>query len=398
MANDIVVKSDVTEVTLVSGMIGKIRPQWQSKSLIQRVKALLQVDPSSACQRLLNASIHDLKEKIVIAGIDIASEAAIQNKLPPISKEEDIENYSTQKLIDLAYYMGLFSRPEWRRVSRCYEIRRDLEHEDDEYLASPEDCFYIFTTCIEVILSVDPVHLLKVKDVKDVIEQAEAVVPDESLLSDYERAPQPRQEQICKFLLNVTLDKAQPDIVQKNAYVFISHLKSRTHKQVSLKLGGYLQEKVGRKPIEERLARVAQAAGVFSFLRQTARKDFFEKVYEEFESAGTGWSAYDEHGEILRSFIEYGGFAACPPELHLKFIKWLVLTYIGTPGGVTSYGNLRHVYYSNTAAPIIRDIFESYPDAIREHLLSLRTDEKVANRLENPHIARRYESLIDLVE
>jgi hypothetical protein len=40
--------------------------------------------------------------------------------------------------------MGLLPRPEWRRVTRCYEIRRDLEHEDDEYEATVEDCIYIF--------------------------------------------------------------------------------------------------------------------------------------------------------------------------------------------------------------------------------------------------------------
>lgn len=44
-----------------------IRPQWQSKGLIERVRRLMAVDPSSACQRLLNAAIADLREKINIA-------------------------------------------------------------------------------------------------------------------------------------------------------------------------------------------------------------------------------------------------------------------------------------------------------------------------------------------
>ena len=66
----------------VGALLGQIRPEWQAKSLIKRVKDLLSVDPSSACQRLLNAAIHDLREKIIIAGFYVAQEAPSQNGLP----------------------------------------------------------------------------------------------------------------------------------------------------------------------------------------------------------------------------------------------------------------------------------------------------------------------------
>ena len=44
----------------VQGLLLKIRPEWQAKKLVQRVTNLLPVDPSSACQRIFNAAIHDL--------------------------------------------------------------------------------------------------------------------------------------------------------------------------------------------------------------------------------------------------------------------------------------------------------------------------------------------------
>jgi hypothetical protein len=137
----------------VDSLLIQIRPQWQAKALITGVKALLPVDPSSACQRLLNAAIHDLCEKIIIAGLDVAQEAATRNKLPAASKPEDIQEYSTTHTLDLAYHMGLINRPEWRRLRRAYDIRKDLEHEDDQYEAGIEDCVYVFRTCIEIVLS-----------------------------------------------------------------------------------------------------------------------------------------------------------------------------------------------------------------------------------------------------
>lgn len=399
MANELIAAPNVelVKASNVPDWLNNIRPQWQAKSLINRVRALLEVDPSSACQRLLNASIHDLKEKIVIAGVDIASEAAKQHKLPPVSNADDIEHYSTAKLIDLAYRMGLLSRPEWRRVSRCYEIRRDLEHEDDEYEAGVEDCVYIFSTCIDVILSRDPIQLIRVTDFKELIEQATAVIPDAVVLEDYERAPQKRQEEILKFLISHALDKSTADVVQQNAFACLAYLRPITQQATLVTIGEHLQSKAGRS-IDPRMARVANAIGVFPYLRQSARKSFFDSVFESMRKVGTSWSAYEQHGELLRTFRDYGGLANCPSDVRKDILKYLVLTYVGTPGGRTQYGNIRHVYYSNTAAPLIEEIVAAAANAVQSDLSALASDKDVKRALSTDHIARRFESLLDLVE
>ena len=379
-------------------LLEQIRPSWKAKNLITRVHRLLQVDPSSACQRLFNAAIHDLKEKVIIAGVDIATEAAKQNKLPPINNAEDIENYTTAKLIDLSYRMGLLTRPEWRRISRCYEIRRDLEHEDDEYEAGIEDCVYIFKTCVEVVLSKDPIYLLKVTDVKDLIEKSEPVLPDETLLQDFEGAPKSRQEEIVRLLTSIALDKDQSDIVQQNAYTFLLHIEPLIHNSVKLELASEFQKRIGRTGLNHRNARVAIASGVFPYLRKTMIKDLFESFYTEMEKIGVHWSANPQHGELLRSFREIGGLEYCPKDQREKILKWLTLTFLGERGGRTIYGNIRHVYYSNSAAPLIKKIISDAKDSIAEELKSLAKNQRVKNLCTNTHIARRYELLLDLIE
>lgn len=209
----VVVHPDV-EMSQDSGLpqlMSQIRPQWQSKGLIERVRRLMVVDPSSACQRLLNAAIADLREKINIAGLDIARDAAKANKLPSVERPEDIETYSTHNVIELSYRMGLLSRPEWRRLSRSYEIRRDLEHEDSEYEAGVEDCVYIFKTCIEAVLSRDPVTLIRVSEVKEVIETVGPATADPSLVEDYQHAPDSRQLEIGKFLFSIATSDDEPE-------------------------------------------------------------------------------------------------------------------------------------------------------------------------------------------
>jgi hypothetical protein len=399
MANELVPAPSIELIRAsnVPVLLARIRPQWQAKALIDRVRRLLDVDPSSACQRLLNAAIHDLREKVLISGIDIATEAAKQYKLPSITNHDDVENYPTAKLIDLAYRMGLLSRAEWRRICRCYEIRRDLEHEDDEYEADVQDCVYIFTTCIEVILSRDPIQLVKVTDFKDLIEQASAVVPDRVFLEDFRNAPQPRQEEILKFLISHALNKDIPDVVQQNAYTCITYLRPITQPAVAARIGDHLQNIAGRK-IDARMARVAQAAGVFLYLRQAARLAFFEELFSNLERVGTRWTAYNDHGDLLSSLIEIGGLANCPDGIRRKILKWLVLTYIGEPGGITQYGNVRHVFYSNSAAPLITEIISRAAPVIRDELKALRDDRHVEQALCTDHISRRFEALVDLVE
>ncbi len=112
----------------VTSMLARIRPEWQATRLVQRVGMLLSVDESSACQKLLNAAFHDLRGKVRILGLDLAGEVAALYKLPPVKQEEDLEDYSTARLIDLAYRIGILTRAEWSRMHRAYGIRRYLEH------------------------------------------------------------------------------------------------------------------------------------------------------------------------------------------------------------------------------------------------------------------------------
>jgi hypothetical protein len=399
MAGDLVpIKgASVVQSQNVPALLDQIRPQWQSRNLIERVRRLIDVDPSSACQRIFNAAVHDLREKVIIAGLDIAKEAATQHRLPPIEREESIQNYSTHTLIELSYRMGLLSRAEWRRINRCYDIRRDLEHEDDEYEAGIEDVVYIFNTCIDVILSKDPVQVVKISDFRDLVEQAQASVPDATLIEDFASAPQPRQEEIAKFLLSTALNKEKPDLVQQNAYTALSYIAPNLHQHVKTSLGTHLQNKVGRS-LSDRQARVANVSGLMPYVRQSARISFFDGVFDQMKAVGYDWSAYDEHGDLLRSFEEYGGLGACPLEQKWKILWWLVLTFIGKPGGVTQFGNLRKVFYSNTASPIIERIVAKEGASILPLLEDVRKETTVAQKLKDQDIARRFERLVDAVD
>jgi hypothetical protein len=351
--------------------MARVRPEWQAKSLIERVQRLLPTDPSSACQRLLNAAVHDLREKVVIAGLDIAEQAAKQAKLPPVARAEDVENYSTDKLLDLAFHMGILTHPEWRRMKRCYEIRRDLEHEDDQYEAGVEDCVYVFTTCIEVVLSRDPVHLLKVTDLKEVVEKPVPLFPKQEWLDDYKNAPDPRQLEILKFLIATALKSDNPDIVRQNAYAMLLHLQPVTRTPA----------KLGRHGLTLILFKLSNAVGVLAYLKDNSRRDFFKTYLHRLRTVGDGWRAFAGHRELLEELEDVGGLTHCPDQVAVEMLRWMVLCYAGTQGGRTSYGHVRPVFYSDTAAPIIERMVGAGGGRVLGMLKDLRDDREVKTRL-----------------
>ena len=390
---------EIIEASGVNALLLQIRPHWQAKNLIQRVTKLLHVDPSSACQRLFNASIHDLREKIIFAGVDIAAEAAKQHKLPPISSAENIENYSTLRMIDLAYRMGLLSRPEYRRILRAYDIRKDLEHEDDEYEAGVEDCVYIFRTCVDVILSKDPIELIKLTDIKEIVERSEATTLNESLLEEFSHAPEPRQMEIYKFLISSSLNVELPDVVRHNCYMALYSLKSLAHSQVLITCAREFVQRIGKRGPTLIEARVAYGSGLLPYLKQAQIKDFYDSYFGEMTKVGYSWGAHNSHGELLRNLEEIGGLEFCPEESLGQYVEWLVLCYIGTSGGRTSYGNVRNVFYSNVGAPIAIKLLKIKTRNVYPIVDALETGSKsVRYAISDEHVARRFNSILDELE
>lgn len=386
--------SELVEASGVAAWMERIRPHWKGKQLVHRVKRLLTTDPSSACQRIFNASIHDLREKVVVAGVDLATEAAKQNKLPPITKAEDVEDYSVLRLIELSYRMGILSRPEYKRLLRAYDIRKDLEHEDDEYEAGIEDCVYIFATCIDVVLSKDPLHLIKLTDVKQIIEQPLAATLNGSLTEEYQHAPQPRQYEIFKFLLSTALNKAQPDIVQQNSFNALCTIKAYTHSQVLIDASKEMVEQIGKKAPELRVARVALAAGLFPYLRKAQIKELFLAYLALMKQAGYQWRKNAGHGELLRNLQELGGISLVPEELLAEYLEWLVLCYVGEPGGYGA-GHSRKVFFSNIGAPLSQEILKDANRPLAKQIEALRNTKSIKAALIDEQVSRRFEALVD---
>jgi len=389
--------SELVPASGVDGLLMRIRPEWQARNLIGRVRTLLPVDPSSACQRLLNAAINDLRQKVLIAGLDIAAEAAAANQLPAVNRNEDIlEAYSTFHILELAYRMGLLDRPEWKRLRRAYEIRRDLEHEDNEYVAELEDIVYIFRSAIEIVLVRDPMQLPRVADVKELIEAPTHVVVSPDFIGDYAKSPALRQVDIARYLVRVSLDSKAADITRQNAVEALRNFAVVTGNTLKIQLAEELQERGKRRSLSLAEVKVATAAGFLPYLKQRAMRAFLEEPYLSLEQISHHWTKHAAHGSILDDLEDVGGLSACPEETRRKLVLWMVLCYIGEPGEYGYYGRNRKVFYSNAASYRIERLISSAGILVRGDIEQCDKETRVKSALLNVHVKQRYDSLLAL--
>jgi hypothetical protein len=387
------------EVAPVDGLLSRIRPEWQAKRLVQRVTALLPVDPSSACQRLLNAAIKDLQSKIVIAGIDLAAEAAKLNKLPPVTKAEDVlENYSTTNTLDLAYRVGLLTRPEWQRLKLAYDIRKNLEHEDDEYEAQPEDCVYIFSTCINIVLAREPIELIRLSDVKEAIESPDRVSLTPDLLEDWGKAPEVRQTEITRMLVGVARADKQPDLVRQNAVEVLRTLEPLTQDKVKITIAAEIHESLKGQALQPIDMKISAAIGATPYLKQRRVAVFFADQVAKLQRVSPDWDNYTSHAAPLNLIDDYGGLAVIPPDQLGPIVLWLVRCYLGEKGRRGTYGRNRDVFNSDVAAPIIERLFKAVGKKARAALEAAAEDKRVQAVIEYRPIAWRLERLRDLTE
>lgn len=383
------------------GLLGQIRPSWQSKNLIERTRRLLPIDPSSACQRIFNASVHDLREKVVTAGLDIAiATANLYSDLPKISNEEEIyETYDTSKLINLTYRMGLLSRPEYRRIMRVYDIRKDLEHEDDEYEAGIEDVLYVFSSCVNIILANDPVHIIKISDIINEIEQPENIVLEKAVVEDYKSAPTPRQLEIYQMLISNALNNEKADIVRQNSYNSIAILREFTDRKVIIQASEHFNDKrLNRRRMTAKEARVANISGLMPYLRIAYKESFFESFYEKMKQTSFHWTSHEKHGNLLRDLLEVGGLTHITKELLPSYIEWLILCYIGEAGGYGA-GRNRRVFFSNIGAPLSYDIL-SYYEGISQELISHveASSREIKGNTIDMYVKRRMDDIYDITD
>jgi hypothetical protein len=222
------------------------------------------------------------------------------------------------------------------------------------------------------------------------------VLLSKELLDDFEGAPDKRQLEITKVLISASRDEKKPDIVRQNAVEALRSIKRTIRKSARAQIGQYMQELLKGAPLGLADMKIAAAAELVPYLKQSRVKEFFEDSHAKFVQVGCRWTSNVQHRKLLDDFEDVGGLEVVPPEIRSKCVLWMVRCFIGEPGGY-GMGYNRNVFYSDVAAPRIREAFQRAGVLIHGDLEQAAKDKLVKAAVTDKHIARRMEMLRDLV-
>ncbi|MCY3840780.1 MAG: hypothetical protein OXH09_19380, partial [Gammaproteobacteria bacterium] len=143
-----------------------------------------------------------------------------------------------------------------------------------------------------------------------------------------------------------------PDVIRQNCYKALFQLRQHVKNNVRISLGSVIAERIGRREPSFLQMLIANAAGILPYLKRRQLRSYFDSYLKRMKTVGHHWKQYSSHGDLLRNPEELRGLDHCPDELLDDLLRWLVLCYIGEPGGYGTMGYSRRVFYSNSGAPI----------------------------------------------
>jgi hypothetical protein len=213
---------------------------------------------------------------------------------------------------------------------------------------------------VDFILANDPVQIIKLTEIKSIVESPSLVSLDHAVIEDYEQAPNPIQTEISQFLISTSLDNKHPDIVRQNCYIALATLNSYTNRNTILECAQHFVDKrLGRRTPLLGEMRVANSSGILPYLRSAHVNSFYPSYLDRLDSTGYHWENNNKHGELLRDLKEVGGTTFCNDQvIKDKIIEWLILCYIGEPGAYGYHGRNRQVFFTNSGAPLSFELLE----------------------------------------
>jgi hypothetical protein len=164
---------------------------------------------------------------------------------------------------------------------------------------------------------------------------------------------------------------------------------------VILEVANHFIDQLGRRPPNLLEARVAYAAGILPYLKKAQLRNFFTNILEQMKKTGYTFKSHASHGELLRNFAEIGGLNYCPESIFEEVLAWLVLCYIGEPGGYGAGAN-RRVFYSNVGAPLALEIIKDCIKPIGNNVAQLaKSSKEIKYACRDEYVARRFQTILD---
>lgn len=390
--NEITIPADKLEY--LQKELTNIRDEVKDDTYIQEaIKVLEAGGLRSTIGSYWNAVVHDIRMKVIHRSLDLFNKEMAH--LRDVKDYEDFQNHITDyDLIEGAYKIGVLSWEGKKLIQQARETRNIFDGHPKSSDPTLFKVFNMIADCNRYVLSQPPP--MPVIDIDQYIlimdgpnyNQNEMAV--EQAMSELPEVY--KQELTNKIFGAYIKDNASTTLRGNTEFTFPilwKVLPKEIRKQIGKRFDQLIVE--GDRDKINRASNLLSLLDGFRYVSEPSRRVIYAPLIDQLENNLDSWT---EEGKAMREIERLG--TVVPTDLLERLVKAMTLTYVGYKG--SSYNFNRTDFYSNSAAPRVSRMFETFDGAsIDAFIKAVRETQKLKNRISYRGQLDRLRSLADIL-
>jgi len=369
---------DTDAVAHISRELGHVREEVLDCTYLAEAKRVLPVKGyRSAIGSYWNAVVDDLRRKVMHRSLDLFNKEMKFRK--PIERYEDFQDHVTDHdLIEGAYKIGVLSWEARKMLQQARETRNLFDGHPQSSEPGLLKTLSLISDCNKYVLSEEfPPSII---DISELIAQMDSTsfsrngLAVDQVVSDL---PQIYKNELINRLYSSYEGESISSELRGNIEFSAPILWKGLTREDKTQIGKRF-EKTVLSGNSERIARgqdfMHHVSGMM-YVTSATRRILIEPVVNSLAAALDDW------GEEARLVAELKGFSSfMPSELLPEYVAAITKTYVGYRGSSPQWS--RTAFYSNAAAPIVKDMFESFDtSAVDAFVDTVKSDQVLRRRI-----------------
>lgn len=383
------------EAAFLNKELTNVREEYLGNSYIKEAARVLGAGGyRSAIGSYWNAVVDDLRKKIIHRSLDLFNKEMTFRTT--IKTYEDFQDHVTDfDLIEGAYKIGVIG---WE-AKKLLNQARETRHIFDGHPSSSDPNIFkvldMITDCNKYVLSQD--YQPSIIDIDTYLSNMDSSnysqneIAIEQAFSDL---PVIYKSELLNKFYNSYLHDSSSTELKSNIEFCMPILWDFLPKEDREQIGKRVDKEVvsgNQKKINKAIDFLSLVPNGLRYVSNATRKSIFEPAIIRLEGSLDNWSA---EGQIV-SYLERLG-TIIPDEMLEKYVSSLTLTFIGFKGG--SYQFSRTNFYSNSAAPIIKRLFNKFDDRTAEVFIQvIKSNSTLRSRINYPEKINRLRELATIL-
>lgn len=364
------------EAALVSKEIVNVREDVHDcPYLAEALKVLPVKGYRSAIGAYWNAVIDDLRQKIIHRSLDLFNKEI--NPKRKIEKYEDFQDYLTDNdLIEGAYKIGVLSWEARKLMHQARETRNLFNGHPKSSEPGLLKVLNLISDCNKYVLSQEfPPTIIDISTYLSGMDSPDFARNSIAVDQAFGDLPAVYKTELSNRLYSTYAGDTISSDLRGNIEFCAPILWSSLTKEDKKQIGKRFDKDVvdgDSKRIERALGYIKLVSGLM-YVSSTSRKVVIEPLVGALRASLDNW---DNETALVKQLQPLARFI--PDDLRSTFVEAVTLSYVGYKG--SSYSFSRTNFYSNGAAPYIKEMFQSFDSASTDAFVEVVNTDPVLRR------------------